>query len=544
MELTDYIRILRKNWLTIVLATILGIGVAAAYSLTRTPLYEAQSTVFVSSQAGATIAEIQQGNNFTQSRVQTYTNLVTTPIVMNPVIAELDLGTTSIELSKSVSAASPLNTTLIGITVENPDPIVAADIANALGESLKAVVEKIETPKGADTSPVLLTRVKDAVPALKPSSPNVPLNLALGALVGLAIGIGVAVLRHVLDNRVRTPHDVEQITSRPLIGSIAFDPKAKDRPLIVHADPLSPLAESFRALRTNLQFLDVGGRSSFVVTSSIPGEGKSTTAINLAIALADSGRRVALLDTDLRKPKVADYLGIEGGVGLTDVLIGRARVGDVMLPWGKRSMYVLPAGKVPPNPSELLGSKNMHTLLEVLERDFDVVLCDAPPLLPVTDAAILAKSTSGAIVIASAGHTTRHQLEGALDALQTVDANVAGVVLTKVPTRGPDSYAYGYGYSYGYGYGQQASGRRGKKPPTPEDAPTPAPTPSPSVVERTNPPFVERAKRDETPAPTSASSPAPPAPPLPAPPTPTQPASLDEIIHPAGGSSQRPEPLI
>nr|WP_243075697.1 polysaccharide biosynthesis tyrosine autokinase [Microbacterium sp. SS28] len=578
MELTDYIRILRKSWLIIVLATILGVGVAAAYSLTRTPLYEAQSTVFVSSQAGGSIAELQQGSNFTQSRVTTYANLVTTPIVMNPVIAELDLGMTSIELSKAVTASSALNTTLITITVENPSAIAAADIANALGASLTAAVETIETPNGADTSPVRLTRVKDAVPALSPSSPNVPLNLALGALVGLAIGIGIAVLRSVLDNRVRTPRDVEQITDRPLIGAIAFDPKAKDRPLIVHANPLSPLAESFRALRTNLQFLDMGGRSSFVITSSVPSEGKSTTTINLAIALADSGRRVALLDTDLRKPKVADYLGIEGGVGLTDVLIGRARVGDVMLPWGGRSLYVLPAGKIPPNPSELLGSKHMHTLLEVLERDFDVVLCDAPPLLPVTDAAILAKSTSGAIVMASAGRTTRHQLESAIDALQTVDAKIAGIVMTMVPTRGPDSYAYGYGYGY---HEEPARKKKGKGIPTPAPVPPPAPveaapveaapadartrrdeTPAPASpvappTAAVPPPPAPRTQRDEPPAPVHA--PAPPAapplvpqakrdetperPPVPAT-TPDSPLTLDDIIAEAGGSPKRPEPLI
>lgn len=468
MELTDYIRILRKNWLIIVLATVLGVGAAAGYSLTRTPTYEAQSTVFVSSQTGTTIQELQQGSTFTQARVTTYTNLVSTPIVMNPVIAELNLGVTADELAELVSAASPLSTTLITVTVQNADPILAANIANALAASLTSAVEAIETPNGTDTSPVRLTRVKDAIPPLTPSSPNVPLNIALGALVGLALGVGVAVLRAVLDTKVRSPRDIELVTDRPMIGAIAYDPKAKERPLIVHADPLSPRAESFRALRTNLQFLDMGGRASFVVTSSLPREGKSTTAINLAIALADAGKKVALLDTDLRKPKVAEYLGIEGGAGLTDVLIGRTRVGDVMLPWGKRSLFVLPAGKVPPNPSELLGSSQMHTLLEVLERDFDVVICDAPPLLPVTDAAILAKATSGAILVVSSGRPTRHQLGGAIDALETVDAKVAGIVMSMVPTRGPDSYAYGYGYGYGYGYMQEpakkAKAARAPKP--------------------------------------------------------------------------------
>lgn len=508
MELTDYLRILRKNWLIIIVATLVGVAVAAGWSLTRTPEYQAQSTVFVSSQAGGTIAELQQGSNFTQSRVTTYANLVTTPIVMNPVIAELDLGITANQLASSVSASSPLNTTLITITATNADPVLAADIANALGAGLTAAVESIETPNGTETSPVRLTRVKDALPALAPASPNVPLNLALGALVGLALGVGTAVLRAVLDTRVRTPRDVEMVTDRPLIGAIAFDPKAKERPLIVHADPLSARAESFRALRTNLQFLDMGGRASFVITSSVPSEGKSTTTINLAIALADAGKRVALLDTDLRKPKVAEYLGIEGGVGLTDVLIGRARLGDVMLPWGQRSLYVLPAGKIPPNPSELLGSTQMRSLMEVLERDFDVVLCDAPPLLPVTDAAILARATSGAIVTVAAGRTNRHQLSGAVDALEKVDAKIAGIILSMVPTRGPDAYySYGAGYGYGYGYGYTAGAgkkqkrSRGRR----KSAGSVAPSMAPPVLQ-TQTPRSQAAATAPAPAPTQRST--------------------------------------
>ncbi len=465
MELSDYIRILRKNWLVIVVLTLLGLGAAAGYSLTRTPIYESSSTVFVSTQAGSTAAELQQGSTFTQARINTYVGLASTPVVLNPVISDLGLKGTSADLAKDVKVSAALNSTLITIAVSNPDPVRAADIANAIATSLATAVPQLE-PEAADgSSPVRLSRVTDAQPALKPSSPNVPLNLALGVLVGLALGIGVAVLRTTLDNRVRTPRDAEQITQAPAIGAIAYDAKAKERPLIVHADPLSPRAESFRALRTNLQFLDMGGRASFVITSSIPSEGKSTTTINLAIALADAGKRVALLDTDLRKPKVAEYLGIEGGAGLTDVLIGRARVDDVLQPWGGRSLFVLPAGKVPPNPSELLGSQQMATLLDALEREFDVVLCDAPPLLPVTDAAILARATSGALLIVSAGRATKHQLTGATEALSTVGAKLAGFVMSMVPTRGPDSYysAYGYGYGYGYGYRETPSDTRGKK---------------------------------------------------------------------------------
>jgi len=465
MELSDYIRILRKNWLIIVVVTLVGIGLAAAFSLTRTPMFTSSATVAVSTQAGGsgTAAELQQGSNFAQARMNTYVGLVKQDIVLAPVIEGLGIETTPAELADSISAAATLNSTLLTITATDPDPDIAAALANETATSLAAAVPQIEASVADGESPLRMTTVTPAAPPAEPSSPNVPLNLALGALLGLALGVGIAVLRSVLDTQVRTPRDVAHVTDAPLIGAISNDPKAKERPLIVHVDPLSPRAESFRALRTNLQFLDMDGRSSFVMTSSLPAEGKSSTTVNLAIALADAGKKVALLDADLRKPKVAEYLGLEGGVGLTDVLIGRVRVGDVMLPWGGRSLFVLPAGKIPPNPSELLGSQQMKTLLEVLERDFDVVLCDAPPLLPVTDAAILAKSTSGAIVAVASGKPNRHQLSAAIDTLETVGAKVAGVVMTMMPMRGPDAYYGQYGgTAYGYRVEQSKNTRTGK----------------------------------------------------------------------------------
>lgn len=456
MELSDYIRILRKNWLVIVVATLVGLTAAAGYSFTRTPMYSSESVVFVQSQAGATVSDLTQGSNFAQARITTYVSIVKEPVVLDPVIADLGLDLTATELAAKVTSSSPLNSTLIKIAVEDPDPALAAEIANSLAASLASAVERIDTPAASDVSPIKLTRVRDALADHDAVSPNTTLNLALGLLVGLALGIGIAVLRTVLDTKVRTPRDVTELTDRPLIGAIPHDPKAKERPLILKEDPLNPRSEAFRALRTNLQFLELDGGHTFVITSSISSEGKSTTAINLAIALADSGRRVALIDTDLRKPKVAEYLGIEGGTGLTDVLIGRARVSDVLLPWGDKSMFVLPAGRIPPNPSELLGSERMQKLLDALDAEFDIVLCDAPPLLPVTDAAVLSQSTSGAIMVVSVGRTSTHQLEAALNTLDTVGAKVTGLVLSMVPTKGADAYGYGYGYG-GYGYGSYGS---------------------------------------------------------------------------------------
>lgn len=459
MELRDYISVLRKGWAFILVLALLGVAAAAGYSLVKKPVYAASAQVFVSTQTSGSASDLAQGNTFTQQRVLTYSNLVSTPIVLLPVISKLKLDLTADQLSKMVSADAPTNTTLIAISVSDTDARRAADIANATSQSLTNVVQNIEATDADGASTVKLTRVKEAEVASVPVSPNVPLNVVLGLLVGLAVGVGIALLRETLDNRVRTETDIERLSAKPIVGGIAFDSKAGQRPLIVQVDPRSPRAESFRTLRTNLQFLDLGtGARTFVMTSSVESEGKSTTVANLAIALDSAGFRVILIDADLRRPKVAQYMEVEGGAGLTDLLIGRAEAEDVIQPWGRGRMSVLPAGPIPPNPSELLGSRAMQDLIETLESRYDYVLFDAPPLLPVTDAAILTKKSSGAIVVVAAGKTHRGQLAGAITALENVGAPIAGFVMTMMPTKGPGAYGYGrYGHAYGYGIDEETT---------------------------------------------------------------------------------------
>jgi succinoglycan biosynthesis transport protein ExoP len=453
VELKDYVRIFHKSWILILACALFGVAAAAGSSILTTPKYVASTQLYVSVQsaAGAGSGELVQGTSFARQAVTSYVDLVNKALVLDPVIKELGLKFSAAQLAPMVTSSSPLNTSLIDISVTNSDPVLAAKIANSVGENFsRIVVDDLEKPNGADAvSPVKIATTQPALVPAKPASPNVPLNIALGLLVGLAIGIGIAVLRNVLDTRIHSLHDIELVTDAPMLGGITLDPEAKKRPLIVHADPKNPRAESFRSLRTNLQFVNVeGGPRSFVVTSSIPGEGKSTTTANLAIAMAETGARVALIDGDLRLPRVAEYMGIEGGVGLTDVLIGRAELADVLQKWGKGKLFVLPSGRIPPNPSELLGSAAMAKLLATLTDEFDIVLIDAPPLLLVTDAAVLSKLTGGALLAVASGRTKRNELSAAVRALERVGSRLVGVVITMLPTKGPDSYGYGQ-YSYG-----------------------------------------------------------------------------------------------
>ena len=453
LVLRDYLRILHKNWILITVCALVGVAIGAGYSLMTTPKYQAKTELYVSVRSGDASAttDLVQGTSFARQAVTSYVSVVSSAAVLDRVIADLKLDSTAASLGAKVTAVSPLNTVLIDITVTDDDPQRAAKIANSVGENTSYVVtNKLEKPAGG-ASLVNVQTIQPAVAPTRPSSPNVPLNIILGLLIGLAVGVAAGLIRSLLDTRIHTSHDIEQVTDRPILGAVSYDPAAKKRPLIVHADPRNPRAESFRSLRTNLQFVNLDkGPRSYVITSSVPGEGKSTTAANLAISLADTGARVALIDGDLRLPKVAEYMGIEGAVGLTDVLIGRAQLADVLQKWGRGQLYVLPAGRIPPNPSELLGSSVMADLLRDLSSEFDYVLVDAPPLLLVTDAAVISKITGGAILAAASGRTKKNELAAAVRTLDHIGSRLLGVVVTMLPVKGPDSYGYGV-----YGYGVQ-----------------------------------------------------------------------------------------
>ncbi|ADX74177.1 capsular exopolysaccharide biosynthesis protein [Pseudarthrobacter phenanthrenivorans Sphe3] len=424
---------------------LLGILAAAGVSFIVKPTYTAETKLFVAIQGSGSVSELQQGNTFSQSRVRSYVETVSTPAVLQPAIESLGLEQTPAALKSKIKASSDLNTVIISIAAEDTSAVQAAAIAQAVGTSLVATVNELESPAQGGTSPIKLSVVTPATAPTSPSTPNTKLNLAIGAILGLAIGLVAAVLRAMLDTKVRSESDLRRSTDAPILGGIAFDNNAAKKPLLTQAQPQSPRAESFRQLRTNLQFAHVGNESrATLVTSSLPGEGKTTTATNLAIALAQSGQTVALIDADLRRPRVNEYLGLDRHAGLTTALIGAADVGDLMQPWGEDGLQVLTAGQIPPNPSELLGSEAMGQLIARLEQAFDTVIIDAPPLLPVTDAAVLAQQVGGVLLVVGSSRVRLPEVEKSLAALEMVSADLLGVVLNLVPTKGTDAYSYSY----------------------------------------------------------------------------------------------------
>ena len=467
MDLRDYLRTLRKRWRLVVACTVLSLLAAGLATSLATKIYESKTQLFVSArdQAGD-ISGAYQGGLFTQQRVKSYAQVADSPAVTDPVADRLGLDPGVV--AAEVTAEAPLDTVLINITVADSDPGRAQNLASAVADEVRRLVPELERAEGEAASPVKVTVIKAASLPAAPSSPRPMLNLALGLLAGLALGVGAAILRETLDTTVKGKDDLQEVTGSAPLGLIAFDPDAVQRPLVVQVDPQSPRAEAFRHLRTNLQFADVDSAlKSLVVTSAVAGEGKSTTSCNLAITLAQAGIKTVLVEADLRRPKVAQYLGIEGAVGLTSVLTGAATLTDVLQPWGRIPLQVIASGPLPPNPAEILGSHLMQDLLKELEDVADIVVLDAPPLLPVTDAAVLARVTDGAVLVIAARHTKREQVGRSLEALAGVDARLLGTVLNKTPASGPDSDAYGYGYySQDAGPSQPArrsSGRRGKR---------------------------------------------------------------------------------
>jgi capsular exopolysaccharide synthesis family protein len=469
VELRDYVRLLRRRWRLVALSVLLGLAAATAVTLSSPKQYTASAQLFVSAsdagtgQGGTSIGNVYTGGLFTQQRVKSYVSVITSIRTAALVKEDLQVPNTPGDLAAKFTATAPLDTVLINVSVKDTSPELAQRLANSIGKVFPGLVDTIEKPNAGGVSPVKVSLVQPAQLPGAPTSPKPKLNLALGLLVGLGVGVGGAVLRETLDTSVKGPEQAQDLVGAPVLGAINYDPEASKKPLVVMSSPNSVRAEAFRQLRTNLQFVDIQHPlASVVFTSSIPGEGKSTTTCNLAITMAQAGLRVILVEGDLRRPRIADYLGLEGAVGLTSVLLGRTLLDEALQPWGDVTLQVLASGPLPPNPSELLGSQGMQELLHELESRADIVIIDAPPLLPVTDAAVLGTLTSGVVMLIRSNETRREQLSRAVGTVHAVGATMLGSVMNMVPTKGPDSYTYGYGYGYSY----KAAASAGRLTPT------------------------------------------------------------------------------
>ncbi len=445
MTLSQFLEVIRRRWISALALVLLATSAAVGVTLVQAPEYRASSEVFVSVAAGSSVTDLSQGNNFSAARVKSYTALALTPRVLGAAAKQLGLPAGT-DLSKVVTASSTDETVIISLSATSTSPARAAAIANAVTTQLVAVVDEVER-SSQQSDLVHLSVFQQAKAPTMPFAPRIPVNLAIGVLAGLALGVAQAVLREVLDTRLRSFDALRRLTTASVLGEFGVDDTIAKHPLVAVDNRYSTRAESFRQLRTHLTYTNLdGGPQSIVVTSATPGEGKSSTAVNLALMLAQNGSRVLLVDADLRRPTTGTYLGIESRVGLSTVLTRQVALDDAIQEvGGDNPLHVLAAGRVPPNPSELLSSSRMADLVRELESRYDVVIVDAPPLLPVTDPAVLGAICSGVLLVVSVnGQTRRAEFVAAEQTLRQVGARLLGLVVNRLPAQRRMKTYYNY----------------------------------------------------------------------------------------------------
>ena len=384
---------------------------------------------------------------FVNTRAQSYADLAKSSELAARIIETLDLDLAPDELSDLMSAEVIESTSLIELTVAADDARDAQTIASVATTELTAYIAELETPGGGSAEDAQIqARVTDEA-TYQPSavSPRLELNLAAAGVIGLMLGFALAIARQILDRTVNSADDVAEITDAPVLASVGHDAEIRKAPLLTDMGAFSARTEAFRVLRTNLQFVDLDSRARcLVVTSAVPGEGKTLTAVNLAIAVAQTGRSTILIDADLRRPRVASTLGVDPAIGLTTALVGKTGIEDAIQVHEPSGLHVLASGAKPPNPTEILQSRVTHDLIRRLRSSYEMVIIDSPPLLPVADASVLSALADGTLLLIRHGHTTRDQVSEAINRIQQVGGRIYGVVVNMVAKRAVGSYYYYY----------------------------------------------------------------------------------------------------
>jgi capsular exopolysaccharide synthesis family protein len=444
------------------------------------PVFEARTTIFVAtppggdvSAGGSQIGQLTTGNTFSQARVKSYAAIVNNKETLDPVIEELKLKYSPEQLASNVRAVSIADTVLIEISVRDGDPNLASAIANSVAKNFSNTVTLIElNTKRGNSDLINVSIVKAAVLNPDPVYPRKAFNYLLGIFFGGLVGFGLALLLRILDSSMKNEQD---LGDTPLFGVVSFDPLAKSNPLTVKMDAYSSRVEAYRVIRTNvLHYLEKSKKKSFVVTSCFAGEGKTTSSLNIAFAVAQAGFKVLVLEADMRRPSFKDHyneLGIPIKIsktrssGLSALLTQKSKVITkkdclrAVTSTNISNLWVLEAGPTPKNPAELLGSDKLLTIMDKLESLYDCIIIDTPPLLAVADATIVARKVQQVLLIAHAGETSKRNFNASKSALHDVDVVLAGVILNKVPkykrgevygytysARGSDYYRYSYDY--------------------------------------------------------------------------------------------------
>lgn len=442
ISIQEIFQILKKRSVLILSLTAIAmiiVGIISFFLIT--PTYEASSQILVN--------QSDKGNNLYDSNevatnvqlIKTYSVIIKSPTVLEKVKDELDLDLTIDELNEKISVSSEDDSQIMNITVDDESIELAVKIANKTAEVFQ---EEIVDIMNVDNVTIITkAKVKGNETPIKP---NRMMNIAIAAVVGLMAGVGLAFLLEFLDNTLKTEKDIETHLNLPIIGVISkLNNKTKESQVLIMNNKQSAFAEQYRTIRTNIEYAGIDHKiKSIMVTSAAPGDGKSTTAANLAIVFAQEGRKVLLLDVDLRKPTVHQRFNVDNHIGLTTVLRKKASVNQVISHTEVENLSILTSGPIPPNPAEMLTSEAMGNLLETLFQQFDLVILDVPPLLAVSDAQILSKYCDAATLVVSSAETETEQALKGKKILESTNTKLIGVILNKKKESKDDYYYYNH----------------------------------------------------------------------------------------------------
>jgi tyrosine-protein kinase len=432
----DYVTTLREQWLWVIAGLLLGIaiGVGAVFLVPRQ--YAASATVIVAAQQETDVGTASNLPEVSAQRLAVYSELLRSRRLAQDVISDLRPALTPDQLMQQISVSAVPDSTLLTATVTNGSPDEAIRLANGVASAFIKDVAAIEQPPDPTRRPAVVGQVfEPAQPPTQLVAPRPVLYVAIGALLGILIGLAVALVRHALrPPRITSRGELEEVLGVPVLAMIGRDRKLSARPLATYRWRDTPLAEAFRQLRTNLQFVD-RDHSTILLASARADEGRTTTLCNLALAIAEAGMKVLIVDADLRNPTIAAYLKVDARVGLSDVLANQVPL-ERAVQAVAIGLDVLPSGPLPLNPSELLGSSQMAAVLRTLRSTYDFVLIDAPPVLEVTDAAVVAARADGVLVVVRQGRGLVEDLHIVKTGLETVSARIVGSVMTMTPKPG------------------------------------------------------------------------------------------------------------
>ena len=426
MELQALISLFRRRWWIVALAIVVGLGAGFVKTSSTTKVYRSTARLYVNVPNATGVREQADGLQLSTQFLATYAKIVDSQKTTGIVSDALGRRFTPGQVQSRVSASIVPETLLLEIHANDTDPSVAAELANQAALAMTTVIDELSaSPTGTGVKATIIDRA--GVPG-GPVSPQPRKDLAVAMLFSLAMGAAIALAADTLDKTIRTPQTASEIFAAPFLASVPRQRRLGSQPLSASSTS-SAAGEAYRVLRTAVRFRDTAQPvKTVLITSAAAGDGKSTIASNLAIAMAQDGARVILIDADLRRTRLAQMFDLPVGPGLSNVLLGKLKLKDALIPWS-RGLRILQIGTPGLNPSEALGSQAMVDVLNEAKSMADIVIIDAPPVLPVTDPTVLAALVDGTIVVCRWGRTTLHAADATRQTLENVGAEVIGVVI-------------------------------------------------------------------------------------------------------------------